>query len=267
MSNALLLEPATLESVVSSSTATGRRATNVARDPMGLVWRSATGSASQWLRIDLGADVPIDTILLLGLGGTATLGDIEWTVDLATDAQGAFTGSYWAGDTGSLLAGEAMPQSGKGKALWLAPAGAPATARHVRIMFNSLSNASIEVARAVICQRIQLERNFRFGAALGVRPLGEVDFSARGVLLRRRGAKLRGIGISFPHVRRDEIEEKVQPLQERVGNDVAIAIVTDPDAHEQRQKRIYFGFLTGDIGAVWARPGGFQAEFNLVALD
>ena len=265
MGKAYLLEPSDIEDVRSSTTATGYRASNVGDDRMGLVWRSASGDASPVLTIDLGGDTALDTILLFGLAGAEAAW--QWTVDLATEAQGSFTGAYWSDSAADLLAGSEMPTSGLGKAMWHAPAGAPASARYVRLTFSGLSGAQIEVARAAIGRRVQLERNFRYGAALGVRPLGSVDFSSRGVLLRRRGKKLRGIGLSFNNVHRDELEEQVQPLQERVGNDTAIAIVRDPDAHAQRQNRMYFGFLTGNLGSVMARPGGFQADFNLVALD
>lgn len=264
MANAILLEPAAIVLARCSTAADGYRASNTAEDPPGIVWRSRTGSASQWLVLDLGADVAVDTIVLTGLRGA--LAGWQWSIDLATQAQGAFTGAFWAGDDEDLLAGTAMPTSGLGKALWLAPAGAPAMARYVRITFSSLADAAVEVARVCAGARLQLARNFRFGAAFGVRPLGKVDFTRRGVFSRLRGVKLRGVGISFGHVYRDEVEEQVQPLQERSGNDTTLVIVTDPDAHAQRQNRIYFGFLTGDLGVILARPGGYQCDFNLVAL-
>ncbi|MGD9470609.1 MAG: hypothetical protein AB7G24_00760 [Novosphingobium sp.] len=264
MANALILKPATPAAVASSSTAAGYRASNTASDRKGLVWRSATGSSSQTLTFDLGEDTGVDSIILFGLYGAQA--SWQWAVDLATDAQGNFTGSYWSGSAEDLLAGSAMPADGLGKALWQAPAGAPAAARYVRLNFSGLASAAVEVSRAVIGAKFQPARNYRFGAALGVRPLGTLDFSIRGVVLRRRGVKLRGIGLSFFHVHRDELEEQLQPLLEWAGNDEFLAVVTDPAAHEQRQSRIYGGFLTGNIGSIFARPGGFQAEINLVSL-
>lgn len=265
MANALLIKPLPLANVLSSTTAPGYRASNIDRDEMGLVWRSSAGAATQVLTIDLGADQPVDTLIVLGLRGA--LPAWQLTVALATAAQGSFGGSFWNGTAADLLAGSAMPVSGLGKALWLAPDGAPAVARYVRLTFSAIDNAGVQVSRVVLGQRVQLARNFRFGAAFGVRPLGSVDFGRRGVLLRQRGARLRGVGISFGHVYRDEVEQTIQPLLERCGNDEALAIVTDPDADAERQQRMYFGFLTGDLGTVWARPGGFQADFNLVAID
>lgn len=269
MANALLLEPLAMPSITASATAPGYAAgnmgSNASADFMGLVWNSGGGAATRTVTIDLGADRPLDTILLLGLAGAQASWD--WAIALATSAQGPFSGSFWSGSAEDLLAGSVMPVSGLGKALWQKPGGAPASARYVRITFSVLGSAAVQVARIIVSRKIQLERNFSFGAALGVRPLGKVDFSPRGVLLRRRGRKLRGLGISFKHIYRDELEAAVQPLIERVGNDELLAIVQDPAADAQRQNRIWTGFLTGNLGSIWARPGGFQADFNMIALD
>lgn len=264
MANALLLEPQMPAAITVSSTATGYDSAFMSRDEMGLVWRS-NGGASAGMVIDLGADLPVDTIILLGVAGAQA--GWTWVVELATAAQGPFSSTWWTGATETLLAGSAMPVSGLGKALWRAPGGAPAIARYLRLTVNGLGGAALEVSRLLAGKAVQLDRNFKFGAALGVRPLGSLDFSARGVLLRRKGKKLRGVGISFPSVYRDEVEAKVQPLLERVGNDGSLAIVLDPAPDAQRQNRIWFGFLTGDLGSTWARAGGFQADFNLVAID
>lgn len=269
MANALMLTPLPWQAIAASSTAANYAAANLAVDRMGIVWRSASGSATQSLTIDLGADTAVDTIVLIGLGAgdAAPSNAWQWSIDLATAAQGAFGGAFWAGAAETLLAGSALPESGRGKALWQAPAGAPAAARHVRINFSALGTAAVQAARLCIGARIQLERNFSYGAALGVRALGTVDWNARGVLRRRRGAKLRGLGISFAHVKRDELEGQLQRLFERIGNDSPLAVVSDPAAHAERQSRMYFGFLSGNLGSVMARPGGFRADINLVAMD
>ena len=264
MGNALLLEPLAMPSITASNTASGYSAGNVGNDFMGLVWKSDAGAAARNIVIDLGADKPVDTIALFGLFGAQP--GWQLSVDLATSAQGAFGGSFTSGPTESLLAGSAMPVSELGRALYrfVSP---PPVSRYVRLNFSSLGSAAVQVSRAVICSAIQLDRNYQFGAAYGVRPLGTVDFSARGVLLRRRGKKLRGVGITFGSIYKDEVEEKVQPLLERIGNDEPLCIVTDPDADAQRQNRMWLGFLTGNLGTVHARPGGFRADFNLVAID
>lgn len=265
MANAILLEPKAMAGITASATATGYDAANVALDPSGVVWNSGTGAATRSLTIDMGADTAIDCIVLTGLYGAQP--GWTWTVDLATAVQGAFTGSFWTSNSATLLAGEIMPESGLGRAFWQAEAGVPAAARYVRINFAGLGGAAVQVSRVAIGAKIQLDRNFQYGAALGVRPMGSADFSTRGALLARAGVRLRGLGISFLHAHRDEVEERINPLFERVGNNRPIAIIRDPAPHEQRQNRIYFGVLTGNLGTINRRPGGWQADFNLVDLE
>jgi hypothetical protein len=266
MSNALFVKPLPFASVSASSTASGYAAGNVGNDHMGVVWKSAAGAASRTITVDMGADVVIDTALLLGCTG-ATSG---WTlkVEAATTAQGdTFPAGSWAGATLPFLAGSVMPVSGRGRALWLAPASPPPASRYWRFTIGGLSNAAAIVARLVLGRKIQLIRNFQFGAAFGVRDLGNADFSIRGVLLRRRGVKLRSVGITFGSVHKDEVEAIVHPLIEEIGVTEPVVLITDADADDQRQNRIWFGPLVGDLGTVWAKPDGFEWRANLVSLN
>jgi len=267
MGNALILEPKAISSITPSNTASGYSGSNMALDLMGLVWKSDTGSATRNVIFDLGSDTAVDTIVLVGLNGA--LQAWNWSIDLATSAQGAFTGSFFAGSSRTLLAGTNSPTSGLGKALWLASSetSPPATSRYVRVNFSNLGTAAVEVSRAIIGSAIQPGINFAYGAGFGVRSMGNVDFSNTGVPLVRNGARLRGLAISFDAATEAEVQTSIQPMLERLGNDNTICVVTDPDANADRQNRIYFGFLTGDLGTIWARLGGFQAKFNLVALD
>lgn len=267
MSNAIAFKPHDIVSATASSTAAGRDADYVGNDYMGVTWQSAAGAATRTLTIDLGSDQAVDTIAIFGLAGAQP----GWTlkVEAATAAQGSgFPGGSWVGTTGALLAGTDMPTSGIGKALWLAPDVAPPPAsRYIRLTFGSLANAAVEVARVAIGARLRLARNFQFGAGFGFRDLGSLDFSPRGVPLRRYGGKLRTLSLTFGNVYRDEVLTKVQPLIERVGNTDPIVIVTNPDPSAERQNLMGFGFLIGDLGTVWARPNGFEWRANLVAMD
>lgn len=263
MANGIILEPIAISSVTASNTATGYSASNVTSDFMGLVWKTDTGSATRTLTLDLGSDVDFNTIVLLGLNGALAAWD--WSVEIAADGDASFA-SGWTGSDEDLLAGATMPVSGKGKAIWQAPGGAPTAGRYIRITFKNLSSAAVECARVIVAQKFQPERNFRFGAALGIRSTGGVEFSRRGLPLIERGVQLRGIGISYDASTEAEIETNILPLLERVGNEYPICIVRDPDANAQRQNRIYFGYLTGDLGAIWSRHNGFTTSFNLVAV-
>lgn len=270
MGKAIIIEPLAMAAITASNTASGYDADYLgpdaqAADMIGVTWKSDTGAASRNLIVDLGSDVAFDTALLIGAVGATSGWQLK--VEIATEAQGIGFAGAWEGSVEDFLAGSAMPVNGLGKALWIAPSGAPAAGRYVRFTISGLSSAAAQLGRIVIGQRIQLERNFAFGAAFGVQTLGAVDFSRRGVALPRSGAKLRALGITFKGVKRDEVEEAVQPLFERIGNDTTIAIVIDPDAHAQRQTRMFFGYLTGNIGTIWPRAGSFEAGCNLVALD
>lgn len=266
MANAILVRPLPFAAVTASTTAAGHDPNYIGNDFLGVVWKS-DAAEGQALYIDLGADTAFDTIALFGLTGATA--DWVWSVAAATTAQGpSFSGTFWEGSVETLLAGVGAnaPVSGRGKALWLAPTVSPPPAsRYIRLGISGVGTKI--VGRAVVGQRVALQRNFAFGAAFGVRELGRVDFSRRGVMLRQRGAKQRSVGIAFPHVHRDEVEAVVHPLLERIGGTEPVMLVTDPDANAQRQNRMYFGPLIGDIGTVWARANGFEWRANLTALD
>lgn len=272
MSNALLFRPLSWASITASNTASGYSAANLVPNPvprMGRIWRASPGSETRNLVIDLGSDHPLDTIALFGLSAGADAPGTGWTwsIDLATSAQGAFSGSFWTGSSAALLAGSVLPVSGKGKALWLAPSDAPALARYVRINFADLASAVLDLALVAIGKRFQPARNYSYGAAFGVRDLGTLDYSTRGVVLRRPGAKLRGLGLTCRSVHRDELEDTLQRLFEQVGNTDPLVLVSDPEPHSQRQNRMGIGHLTGNLGSVHRVPGFFQAEINFVAVD
>lgn len=272
MSKAFLLRPLEWASITVSNAAAGFGAENLLPYPvprMGRVWRTDPGSATRSIVIDLGSDQTVDTIALFGIGnGNAPpSGAWTWSIDLATTAQGAFTGAFWAGSSAALLAGAVLPISGRGKALWLAPEGAPAAARYVRLNFAALETSALQIALVALGKRFQPARNYSYGAAFGVRDLGQIDYSPRGVVLRRPGAKLRGMGLTFANVFRDEVEGTLQRLFERVGNTDPVVLVSDPSAHSQRQNRMGIGHLTGNLGTIHRVPGAFQAEINFVAVD
>lgn len=264
MSNAIILEPMAATFTASASAAPSVPANLGVVEYLGVTWASGNTTSAR-ITIDLGTDVAVDTVMAFGAVGASAAW--KMTVRLASAAQGPGGVDAWADIERDFLAGREMPVSGLGKMIWRAPDGAPATARYVLIDLSAASAQNFQIGAVIVGQAIQLDRNFKFGSAHGVRPLGNVDFSRSGVPLPVRGAKLRGVGLTFGHIYRDEVERQVHPLLERVGNDTPIAICIDPDADDERQGRMYLGYLTGNLGSIWARPGGFQAEFNLIAID
>ena len=93
MANALILEPRAPVGVVASSTAPGRRAANVANDYMGMVWRSGEGADSQAITLDLGADVPLDT-MIPSLDDKTTELDVIVQVDFKDDMDADYRDSW-----------------------------------------------------------------------------------------------------------------------------------------------------------------------------
>lgn len=266
MSNSIIVKPLPFASVSASSTAAGYDPTYIGNDHMGVVWKSEVGAATRTITVDMGSDVRIDAALLLGCTGA----DANWTlkVQAATAAQGSSFGqlAYDSGDA-PFLAGSAAPVSGRGRALWLPPsAAAIPAARYWRFVIGGLGAGAATIGRLVLGRRLQLARNIVYGAAFGVRDLGSLDFSRRGVLLRQRGKKLRTISATYPAASRVEAESYIHPLLEEVGNTGPIALILDPDPDAQRQNRIWFGPMIGDIGTVWQTPAGFEWRGEIVDL-
>ena len=258
MANAWIIPPAVF-TATSAQTAVGAPS-NMGLDYAGIVWRSTVTAAPSVL-FDLGADTVADTIALFGLAGV--LGTAQFQVYGSTAAEGSAARARTTGAL-PLLAGSEIPVSGQGVALAALPVGWPAI-RFIEIVF-ALTGSSVQVSRAVIGKRIALERNFGFGATFGVRDLGSLDFSARGVLLRRRAKKLRTTALTFSSINKDEVENLTKPLLERIGNTEMIALITDPSPHAQRMNRAYFGPLVGDLSQAWRNSRAFEAKANLVSI-
>lgn len=263
MANAWIIPPLPISAAV---TATGTLQLGqpgyVLNDHAGVVCQLACNvSNTASLTFDLGADQSIDTVLVFGVDLLPATGTM--TVDYATAAQGPFTGAK-STLAGAAYAGSERMTSGKGVSLWAAEL--PVTARYVRINYAAgAAGQSVQAARVVIGRRIVLSRNYSYGGNFGVRDLGSLDYSRRGVLLRNRGAKLRTAALTFSNVKRDELDAFTRPLLERIGNTEMIALISDPAADAQRQNRCYFGALVGDLGHSQRNAVGWEAKLNIAS--
>jgi hypothetical protein len=275
MANALLFRPLRWASITASVTATNYSADNLLPWPvprMGRVWRKTSGASNASLTIDLGSDHEVDTIAAFGIGnGDAPPVGVSWNwqIDFATEAQGADfgAGDFWTSGSLSFAQTGTLPVSQRAKALWLAPSGAPSLVRYIRLRFTNMGGDATQIALIAVGKRFQPQRNYSFGAAFGVRDLGELDYSPRGVVLHRRAKKLRGMGLTFRALRKDEVEGQLQRLFEQVGNTDPVVLVSDPAADAQLQNRMGIGHLTGNLGSIHRVPGAYQAEINFVAVD
>ena len=263
MANAWILQPLPA-TVTASSTAPGYQAAFVMNDYAGVVWKCGAGDIVE-LIVDLGSDIACDSLLLFGLDGATASMTLQ--VAAATQAQGSnFAMTSYVGSAAPLLAGSIMPANGRGVALWQAPSEGIMPSRYYRLRLAGLAGTPVSVARLVIGRRLRLERNFANGGSFGVRDLGTLDFSPRGVLLRRRGAKLRTLALTFSNVRKDEVEASTKPLLERIGNTEMVGLVVDPAEDPQRQNRCYFGPLVGDLGQTRRNAVAWEAKTNLVSI-
>lgn len=266
MANAIILQPLpAVGAVTTLGTVQLGAGANLFNDYAGVVCQLAcdNGSNAAGVQFDLGADTPIDTLLVFGVQLFPASGTmfISW----ATAAQGPFTGASASDASAVAYAGTATMTSGKGVSFW--SVAAPVTARYVRLSYLAGSaGQALQLSRVVIGRRIQLGRNFSYGAGFGVKDLGSLDFSRRGVLLRTRGKKLRTAQITFSAVRKDEAEAAIKPLIEQLGNTEMFALVTDPTANAQLQNRCYFGPLVGDVALKWSNAAAWEAALNQLSI-
>jgi len=262
MANAIILPPLPIAAAVASSTGVGAPG-NVANDFAGVIWASAN-VASTTLTIDLGDDHMVDTLMLFGLFAPA---GAQITVYAATSEQGpGFTpGTYYGSPAQPLFAGINRLTSGAGVSYWRAPADGRPAVRHIRIGFFLAAPGIIQIGRVAVGQQIALHRNFSFGASFGARDLGSLDYSARGVMLRRRGAKLRTASLTFSSIHPTEMGTAILPLLEWGGNTEPFALLTNPAPDAMIEQRFYFGTLVGDLGGVWRNAVGYEWKANLIS--
>ena len=264
MANGLIVRPLPMEAVSPSHVAAGFPGANLANDYAGVIWRSSVIESYLNILIDLGSDQRIDTAMLFGCQGMPANAVLQ--VFGATAAQGSSFATYSYNSAGEpFWAGTAMPTSGRGVSLWHDRAARTTPCRYWLLQLTGVAGLQISAARVVIGAALTLERNFGNGGATGVRDLGSLDYSARGVMLRRRAARLRTLALTFSSIRKDELEAQVSPLLEYVGNTELVAIVTDPAVDPQRQNRCWLGPLVGDLSAVRRNAAAYETKIALVS--
>lgn len=261
MANAFLLRPLAVASVTTFGTLIRGAVEYVTYDLAGLTCRLACDAGTEAvLRIDLGADQVIDTVMAFGVS-SAPAGGLVNVFTATTAAPNAFTLQL----TDSPLAGTVARADALGVTLGLLPA--PVSARYVQLSYIAPGpGAFVEISRIVIGRRFQPAIGFEYGGQFGVRDLGALDVNARGVLLRHRGKKLRTVSLNFPSLTKQEAEGTAQKLLEQVGNTECIALCTDPTPDPERQSRCYFGPLVGDLTRTWASARGHEVRVSLLGL-
>jgi hypothetical protein len=256
--NGWALRPLPISAMTAGSTVAGYDPASVMNDYLGVVWRGS--GTTPYLQADLGSAQAVDAVLMFGCTD-ATAG---MTVQITGADNAAITLNPVVAYTGTFLAGANFPTHGRG--VGYAEFAAPITKRYWYMQFGSVPGGGFSVGRLVLGSRLLLARNFDFGAGFGLRDLGSADVSNRANLLRRRGPKLRTVGVTYSNIYKDEVIAKVQPLIEFNGATEPIVLVTDPAADADRQKRAYFGLMTGDLGTIQRNSVGFQWKAQLTDL-
>lgn len=264
MANAWMIKPQpNAGAVIGFGTLQRGAPANVFNDYAGVIWQAACDNGdSASLRFDLGDDTSIDTVMIFGvelLPPSATV-----SLVYANSSEGYFTGPTHTVGPVPAYAGT-VPVGGKGVTILSIPS--VVGARYLQLNFlPGHSGEAVRIARVVVGHRIQLERNFSFGAGFGVKDLGSADFTRRGVLARVLGKILRTVSLTFSSMRKYEVEGITKPLLEQIGNTRMVAVVTDPAADAQLQNRCYYGLLVGDLGHAWRTAAAWEAKINVVSI-
>lgn len=259
MGNAFIVKPLPLGTVTAEGSAAGTLPGYLDNDWLGVIHKGTNTSAG-WMQCDLGAAQAVDFAAFLSASPT---GAQTLQVRAKADSNVTTSPAYNSGAFG-FAAGSAMPPSGRQNSFW--SNASAVTQRYWRFDVASLGGAAFEAGRLVIGRRIDLERQFAFGAAFGVKDLGRFDLSPNGVVALRKSRRPRTVGLSFPMTHRDEAEEKILPLFEGIGNTSPVLLVTNGDADAQRSRRMFFGYLVGDLSAAWNTPDGWEWRANMVSL-
>ena len=254
MGNAIIVEPINLPAFTTGSTpAAGTARDYLNNDWIGTVYRG-TSVGTENFAVDFGSARTVDTIAFLSAASQL--------LTQRTQAGTSFNnGSVFDTGVATFAAGSVVPTSGRLHSLLVR---APASAQFWSFAFT-IASQPFEAGRLVMGNRIELARNFSFGAAFGARDGGGGTFSPNGVWLPTPGRILRTVGLTWSFATKQEAEEQIQPLLERIGNGKHILLVTDPDTNVLRQRRMYFGPVQGNLETVWRTAGAFELRCNLIS--
>jgi len=264
MANAFLVRPLPFANVVSYGTVQAGTAAYVANDYAGVVCRLACDQNDNeaFFRVDLGDNYTVDTVMAFGLSRLPTSANLRIWCAPASDPTGFVLQAIV-----SAYAGTVARIDGMGVGLWVTET--PIVARYLQIAFVAGAGnpgQSVQVSRLVIGKRFRPAIGFEYGGQVGVRDLGSLDVSARAVLLRHYGKRLRTVSLNFPSLSKAEAEGSLQKTLEQIGNTDCIGLCTDPTPDPERQNRCFFGPLVGDLGRTWRTAQHWEWRANLLGL-
>lgn len=195
-------------------------------------WRSTSGTAD--LTIDLGSDVSIDTIVLLGLtvGASATI-----RLRVSTSAGGSTSGDLI--DTGALSAYPSSAYFDPDYGMFVYPAAAEVSGRYVRLDLVDGAADYVEAGRIVVGVREEYDYNFVPGAQFDwVDPSASRKSRGGQTLVWERPAFRRAV-LQFDWVSNSQRWDLIERLGRVNGVHDDVLVILDPSATNLPQRTIW----------------------------
>lgn len=206
------------------------------------LWRADSATAS--LTLDLGADVELDTVALLGITGSAGK---TIRLRISTEAGGATSGDVT--DTGALADGATQFAQAYGSFVHLE--AAPVTARYVRFDIEDTGAGRVEAGRLVVGLREALDYNFAPGSQFDWVDPSPVARSRGGQSLVWERARYRVAVLTIGWVTDDQRWGLFERLGRDTGRHADVLLCLDPAAANLPQWTIW-GLVSEAGLAAWS---------------
>lgn len=251
MSNILILAPATIAAIAVSR---GTGVANLLTPSPKEVWLdSAVGSVAN-IDIDLGAVIPVDTVLLghvIPPSSTAT-----WTI---TGGAASYTTTTLKA-SGLLRAVDAAEAPAMSHGFWT---GASASIRYLRLAVTQSAGAAALSAGVVLAgAKFQPTRNQEWGAGRRVIDSGSVSPLPDGGFAVIEGARKGSYAWTLGDLTLAEVDV-LYALQLDRGESKPVLVVEDPDATTGQRNRIHYGLLRSLRAFERRNPAQTRWEFSM----
>jgi hypothetical protein len=218
--------------------------TNLLNEHVSNRWRSIVEPAT--ITVDLGANVSLDTVALMGLtiGTTATI-----QVLISTAAGGAASGNLH-NVTYSIVNKELDPNY----RMLVVALPAPVSGRFVRFVITDGPATYVEAGRGFVGLRETFTYNFAPGGGITWTDRSRRTKSAGGQTLIFRDNKFRTVDLNFEWVSSSQREGVWETLGRVNGNSVDVLLILDTASNNLCRDSIY-GLVTSSLHFLYASIG------------
>lgn len=183
-------------------------------------WR-AQGSAAEYVIVDLGALVPLDTVALLGVNLSAA----GATRIRASDSDSSVVASIlYDSDYGGPTAGRVDPRYGS----LIHPLPSPVSARYVRVDLVEPALPYVEAGRVVVAARSQFSINFGFDWSRGWVDRSRKTEGRGGQIFVDADNAYRVLELSFDYLTQAERWAVLEDVDRVNGEHADVLFLTDP---------------------------------------